>query len=93
MNINKFTNAVNAYRAASFEKEVKNKPVTVIKEKNTDKAEFSVNKNSLEALKASVAKSVDSSASQERITALRNSISEGKYNIPAESISLAMTEA
>ena len=95
MDIKNCTNAINAYRATSYDKdkELNAKPVTVVKEKNTDKAEFSCNKNSVEGLKSSIAKSVDSSASAERITALKNSINEGKYNVPAESITLAITEA
>ena len=93
MNINNCTNAINAYRATSFDKDLKNKPTVSAKEKNTDKAEFSVNKNSVESMKASITKSVDSSASAERIAALKNSINEGKYNVPAENIASAMTEA
>lgn len=95
MNINNCTNAINAYKATSYdkEKELKNKPAVVAKEKNTDKAEFSVNKNNIEGLKSSIAKSVDTSASAERIAALKNSIIEGKYNVPAESIALSITEA
>ena len=93
MKINKYSEVVSAYKANSFDKDLKNKAVSVSKEKNTDKAEFSINKNNLEAMKASIAKSVDTPASAERITALRNSINEGKYNVPAESIALAITEA
>lgn len=95
MNINNCTNAINAYKAVAYDKEkdLKNKPVAAPKGKNTDKAEFSVNKNNIEGLKSSIAKSVDTSASAERIAALKNSINEGKYNVPAENIASAITEA
>lgn len=93
MNIKNCTNAINAYRATSFDKDLKNKPASSVKEKNTDKAEFSINKNNIDTAKASIAKSVDTSASTERISALKNLISEGKYNVPAENIASSITEA
>ncbi|MEG0615313.1 MAG: flagellar biosynthesis anti-sigma factor FlgM [Oscillospiraceae bacterium] len=82
-------NAVNAYRTAAFDKDIKNKPVAAAKAKNTDKIEFST-KNDIEGFKTALAKSVDQSATPERISALQNAVTAGTYHIPAESIARAI---
>lgn len=93
MNIKNCTNAVAAYKAASFEKEARSSIASGAKEKNVDKADFSASRNNTEGLKASVAKKVDAQAPAERIAALKNLISEGKYHISAENIALSILEA
>lgn len=93
MNIKNCTNAVNAYKATAFDKELKTKPFSGAKAKNTDKAEFSTAKGNLDGIKSAAVKSADAQASAERIAALRSQIAEGKYNISSENIALSVTEA
>ena len=92
MEIKKYTSAINAYRSVNFENEQKKSLTSVKKEKNTDKADFSSVKNSIDTIKASALKSTEGSASAEKIAALRTAISEGNYNISSEKIAAAILE-
>ena len=93
MNIKNCTNAVNAYKATSYDKELKSRTLSGAREKNTDKVEFSANKNSVEGLKASAVKNVEAQAAAERLAALKSLINEGKYTISAENIASSILEA
>lgn len=97
MDIRNCTNAINAYQAigeTKFTADVK-KTDEVKKAKNTDKLELSSAKNNIDGVKSSIAKSASAPASAERIAALKNAVSEGKYNVSSEAIANAMlsTEA
>ena len=84
MEIKNYTNAINAYRvtAGDFKKPVSD----VKKSKNVDKAEFSTFKATVETIKMSASKAADTSASPERIAALKTAVSDGKYEVSSEKI-------
>lgn len=92
MTIKNCTNAVNAYKAAAYDKEQKTRTPSGAKEKNTDKVEFSVSRNNTDSMKASAVKSAEAAAPAERIAALKSLIAEGKYAVPSESIALSILE-
>lgn len=93
MEIKGYINAINAYNTAKFERNKSEAVSTVSSVKNTDKVEFSSGKiNSVEALKASIARKVESSASIERITDLTASINNGQYNAQSEIVARSMLE-
>ncbi len=93
MEIKGYINAINAYNTAKFERNKSESVSTVSSIKNTDKIEFSSGKiNSVEALKASIARKVESSASIERITDLTASINNGQYNVQSEIVARAILE-
>ncbi|MCX7657647.1 MAG: flagellar biosynthesis anti-sigma factor FlgM [Oscillospiraceae bacterium] len=93
MNVNKCSSAIGAYRANSYEKDVKTKSVCETKTKNMDRAEFSSNAIGIQGIKSAIAKETEISVSPERISALKSMIAEGKYNVPAESVARAIFEA
>jgi anti-sigma28 factor (negative regulator of flagellin synthesis) len=93
MNVNKCSSAIGAYMANSYEKDVKTKSACETKTKNMDRAEFSSNALGIQGVKSGAAKGAQSSASPERIAALKSMIAEGKYNVPAESVARAIFEA
>ena len=93
MEIKGYINAINAYNTAKFERNKSESVNTVSSVKNTDKVEFSSGKiNSVEALKASILRKVESSASIERITDLTASINNGQYNVQSEIVARAILE-
>lgn len=93
MEIKNYINAVNAYKATKYERSKTDSVSTVSTAKNTDKVEFSSGKiNSVQSLKSSIARKVESSASMERITDLTASINNGQYNVQSEIVARAILE-
>ncbi len=60
--------------------------------KNVDKAVFSQSAGQLSAAEAQAARAAESFASPERIAALKAMISDGSYNISAESVAASIFE-
>ncbi len=93
MEIKNYINAVHAYSTVASGKSRSEKASESSSAKNMDKVEFSSAKlSSSDNVKATVAKAVESDASAERIAALSSLVSDGQYNISAESIIKAMLE-
>lgn len=89
MEIKNCLNAVNAYKTIGFESKGKNR-TTAKASANTDVVEFSSLKDNVENMKHTIAKSVDSQVSPERINALKNAVADGSYNVSAESIAMSI---
>ena len=102
MNINGYTNALNAYLHTSGEYDAgrKNTPAAS-KTRNTDKVEFSAagraktaESDSLTAATASArvftVNEVNAGASPERLSALKSAVASGNYYIPSADIASAM---
>lgn len=83
---------MSAYVKNTYEP-VKRKQTVSVK-KNVDKAEFSAasREGAISGAKASVKKNVEGFASAERIAALKSMISDGSYNISAESVAASILE-
>ncbi len=93
MEIKKCANAISSYKAQAFEAQSKDIQKAKNASKNVDKVEFSsVKLNSSTQMKTAIAQNVESSTSPERISSLKNLISNGQYNISAESIASAIYE-
>lgn len=90
MEIKNCTSALNAYQNTMTRQEL-TKPVQNVKRKNTDKVEFS--KNAVDSFKSAVLRNAEATASPERISALKNALRDGQYNVPSESIAAAILEA
>lgn len=93
MEIKNYTSAVNAYRAyseSSASSRIQKKKETG--RTNTDKAEFSSASRAsfAETLNAAASKAANSSASAERIAALRSQVKSGSYNVPAEDVAASI---
>lgn len=81
---------MSAYMKTAYEPSEKKQRVSA--EKNVDKAVFFSSSGALNGLKASTARSVESFASPERIAALKAMISDGSYNISAETVAASIFE-
>lgn len=90
MKIEKYGSVMSAYLKNTYETAGKKQRVSA--EKNVDKAVFSSSSGALSGLKASAARSVESFASPERIAALKAMISDGSYNISAETVAASIFE-
>lgn len=90
MKIEKYGSVMSAYMKTAYEPSEKKQRVSA--EKNVDKAVFSSSSGALNGLKASTARSVESFASPERIAALKAMISDGSYNISAETVAASIFE-
>lgn len=92
MKIEKYGAVMSAYVKNTYEPTGKKQRISA--EKNVDKAVFSSASGSgaLNGLKASAARSVESFASPERIAALKAMISDGSYNISAETVAASIFE-
>lgn len=91
MDIKNISNIISSYRTIGHDNDNKKlNSSSVKKQKNVDKVEFSF-ANSIENVKAAAVKNAESSASSERIEALRNAVSDGSYSVPAEKIAAAMS--
>lgn len=88
MTVKNLSSAVNAYR---YNMEPAGKKRTAAKKasgKNTDKAEFSGSGRAsfADTLRAAAKTAAESSASAERITALRSAVRDGSYSVSAETV-------
>ena len=92
MEIKNYTNAISSYKTNSYDKSIREKQKSESTTKNIDKVEFSSKPTSVQGLKASIAQKVEDSSSFEKIAGLKTLISNGQYNIPAETISKAITQ-
>ncbi len=92
MEIKNYGSVMSAYMKNTYEPAKKKQGAPAAK--NVDKAEFSSSSSAgaLAGAKASAKKSVESFASAERIAALKSMISDGSYNIPAESVAASIFE-
>lgn len=90
MKIEKYGSVMSAYVKNTYEP--KSKKQRVAAGKNVDKAVFSSASGALNGMKASAAKSVESFASPERIAELKAMISDGSYNISAETVAASILE-
>ena len=92
MEIKNYTNAIASYKVNSYDKSIREKQKSESIAKNTDKVEFSSKPTSVQGLKATIGQKVEGSASTDKINGLKNLVSNGQYNIPAETISKAILE-
>lgn len=93
MEIKKCVNAISSYKAQSYDPSAKDVVKTKSTVKNTDKVEFSsVRHNAVSQTKTAIAQNVDSSTTAERISALRNLIGNGQYNISSETIASSIID-
>lgn len=90
MEINNHLKAVSAYTASAIEKEAKPRPAAAVKTKNTDKADFSASKNTLEAMRTYAVTAAESSVSPERIAALKAAVENGSYEVTSGAVAGAM---
>lgn len=86
MEIKGFTNAISAYKYNSYDKADKAVKTRTNNIRNKDTVEFSSRKNDVNSLKANIADSVNSCASDEKIADLKQRVNDGSYYIPTETI-------
>lgn len=95
MKINKCNSAIPAYKINSnYEPLKKDSGLPASSVKNMDKVEFSSASRTklIDYAKADIKNKVEGFASPERIAALKSMISDGTYNVPAESVASAIFE-
>ncbi len=94
MEINKYGSVMSAYAKNTYEPADKERRLKTHAAKNVDKAVFSSasSAGTLAGAKASAGKAVEGFASSERIAALKAMISDGSYNISAESVAASIFE-